>query len=120
MYGNWLAFCERRNKTFGNQTIEGFIGNTVVMSRKALDILGNWDPRIQEADFDLYLRAKKRNLTFGDISTVQIALGVFHHHFIRLTVKSNPPVFADASELITLSEKWKNELDSLLADNVAT
>ena len=119
MYGNWKSFCASRYNHFGTQTVEGFIGNTVIMTKNALEIIGKWDERIQAADFDLYLRSKKRNNSHCDILPVQIALGVFHHHFIRLTVKSQPPVFADADKLITLEEKWQGELDSLLADNVA-
>lgn len=118
MYGNWNQFCENRENSFGNEVIEGFIGNTVVMTKKAIELIGEWDVRIQAADFDLYLRSKKRNKTHGDIMPVQIALGVFHHHFIRITSKSKPPPFADKDKLISLEEKWQGELESLMADNV--
>jgi hypothetical protein len=83
--------------------------------------LGLYDERIQAADFDLYVRAKKRNLEHGDIKPCHIALGVYNHHYIRITLKSKPPVFMDASSMIRLEDKWtKEELDLYLKDNVST
>lgn len=106
MYGNWEKFCGERQKRFGNKVIEGFVGNTVVMSRRAIEILGLWDERVQSGDFDLYMRSKIRHVDYGDIKPMHIALGVFIHHFIRITSKSKPPVFKDAHKLITFDEKW--------------
>jgi hypothetical protein len=57
----------------------------------------------------------------GDIKPVHFALGVFNHHFIRITVKSKPVVFADADKLIRLEEKWTEaEREMYLKDNVTT
>src|SRR5205085_2590183 len=121
MYGNWENFCNRRFKRFGTEVAEGFIGNTVMMKREVLDKIGMWDERIQAADFDLYIRSKKRNLEAGDVKPVHIALGVFNHHFIRLTVKAKPPAFKDAATMIPLESKWtQQELSLYLKDNVFT
>jgi hypothetical protein len=121
MYGNWERFSAARHKQFGNKCIEGFVGNSVLFTRRALDLLGLYDERIQAADFDLYVRAKKRNLEHGDIKPCHIALGVYNHHYIRITLKSKPPVFMDASSMIRLEDKWtKEELDLYLKDNVST
>jgi GT2 family glycosyltransferase len=109
MYGNWDSFCEKRQNKFGRTIIEGFIGNTVVMTRRALDILGPWDERIQAADFDLYMRSKIRSINHGDIKPIHFAPGVFIHHYIRITQKSKPPVFKDKSKMILFDDKWTEE-----------
>lgn len=106
MYGNWKEFSRRRASGFHHQIKEGFVGNTVVMHRSALDKIGLWDERIQAADFDLYLRTKARALSVGDIVPVHICLDVFNHHYIRLTAKGGYPRFADADQLIALESKW--------------
>ncbi len=117
MYGNWERFCAKRRNLFGNEILEGFSGHSIVCSRRAIDLLGWWDERIQAADFDLYLRSKERHLNAGDIQPIHIVLGVFHHHFERLTQKSRPPAFADKDNLIKLEDKWPAaEMNSLLAD----
>ena len=106
MYVNWEEFCGKRFDAFGKTLIEGFVGNCVVMTRNAINKVGVWDERIQAADFDLYLRSKKRSIETGDIRPVHIALGVFVHHYIRLTVKSGSPSFKDRNIAIPLNEKW--------------
>ena len=109
MYGNWEKFNERRFEKFGYSVQEGFNGNSIVMHKSALDKIGLWDERIQGADFDIFLRTKKRSLEVGDIKPLQVALGIFNHHFIRITAKSAPPLFVDRDNLISLEEKWGEE-----------
>lgn len=106
MYGNWEKYAKKRFEQFGLAVKEGFVGNTVLMKRSAIEKIGLWDERIQGADFDLYIRSKKRNLEKGDIKPVHAALGVFIHHYIRLTVKSTRSQFADKDNLISPEEKW--------------
>ncbi len=114
MYGNWDKFVEKRYRKFKNQIKEGFVGNTVMMRRSVIERIGLWDERILGADFDLYLRTKKRHLDRGDVRPVHIALDVFNHHYIRLTLKSQYPRYKDADILIPLEEKWgPQELDRL-------
>ena len=105
-YGNWEAFCKKRFQKNKNNLIEGIVGHTVFMKKTALDKIGNWDERIQAADFDLFARTKKRNLEVGDIKPIFTHLGVYIHHFGRLTVKSNYPKFEDFDNLIDVKEKW--------------
>lgn len=111
MYGNWEKYCEKRFEEFGYRTIEGIVGNNVMMTRRAIEIMGFWDERIQGADWDLFIRTKKRSVETGDIKSCHIALGVFIHHYIRMTakyaVKATP--FADAGNIIGLEEKWTRE-----------
>jgi GT2 family glycosyltransferase len=106
MYGNWEKFTQRRFDKFQFAVSEGFVGNTVMMKRSALEKIGFWDERIYGADFDLYFRSKKRSIEVGDLKPVHIALGVFNHHFIRVTLDGARPVFKDQSKLIALEEKW--------------
>lgn len=117
MYRDWDNFSESRFKQFGYSVMEGFVGNSVIMTAAAIEKAGMWDERIQAADFDLYMRVKKRALEQKDIKPVHIALGVFHHHFIRITTKSRPPAFADIKNLIPLEEKWGEKVDYYLKDN---
>lgn len=109
MYGDWEDFSRKRFDRFSDEVMEGFVGSSVIMTRRALDKVGMWDERIQASDWDLCVRSKKRSMEVGDIRPVHIALGVFNHHFIRLTVKAGPPPFKDGDKLIPLEEKWDRE-----------
>jgi GT2 family glycosyltransferase len=120
MYGNWEKFCAKKFEKHHWDVVEGIVGNNVMMTRRGLDILGLWDERIQSADFDLFMRTKKRALDVGDIKPCQIALGVFIHHFSRMTSKYavKPKPFADQHKMIGLNEKWTAiEADELHPDN---
>jgi len=120
MYGSWEKFCAGRFRKFGYDVIEGIVGNNVMMTRKAATIMEGWDERIQAADWDLFMRTKKRSLEHGDIKPCQIALGIYIHHYIRMTVKYavKPTPFADKENLIELRDKWtKEQLAQLHPDN---
>ena len=117
MYGNWAAFCQNRRERFKRQAIEGFVGNTVMFSRRALDILGPWDETQQAADFDLFLRTAMRAREVGDIRPMHIALDCFNHHYIRLTMKGSYPPFVDKDKLIPLDQKWSAQQRALLVEN---
>ena len=117
MYGNWAAFCKDRQERFKHQAVEGFVGNTVMFSRRALDILGPWDETQQAADFDLFLRTAMRARDVGDIRPMHIALDCFNHHYIRLTMKGGYPPFVDKDKLIPLDQKWTAEQRALLIEN---
>lgn len=109
MYGDWVAFCRDRQARFAGQIKEGFVGNTVILHRDALAKIGLWDERMQGADFDLYLRTRKRADEVGDIKPLAICLDTYIHHYIRLTSKALPPRFADAANLIRIEDKWSAE-----------
>lgn len=118
MYPNWNEFSENRSKHFRYKTLEGFVGNTVMMTRRAVDLIGLWDERIQAADFDLYLRSKKRAQLYGDMKPMHVALDVFVHHYIRLTMGDGYPPFVDQNQLISLEDKWsEQDLQSLKTIN---
>jgi GT2 family glycosyltransferase len=113
--GDWTGFAQRRYRTWHLQVKEGFVGNTVLMKRSAIDKIGPWDERIQGADFDLYLRSKERALQHGDMKPVHIALDTYIHHYIRLTFKAGYPPFLDAANLIALDQKWTPEQTAYLS-----
>jgi GT2 family glycosyltransferase len=120
MYGNWKKFCGRIFDRNNLNVVEGIVGNNVMMTRNAIEKIGPWDERMQTADFDLFMRAKKRSLENGDIKPCHIALGVFIHHFNRMTAKYavKPKPFADKKNLIRLEEKWPaTDLDALHPNN---
>lgn len=109
MYGNWEKYCDKRAQKFKHKVKEGFVGNSVICSKKAIDIIGAWDETIQAADFDLYIRSKKRNIEVGDIKPCHIALDVFNHHYIRLTAKNARTPFANANLIQKLEDKWTEQ-----------
>ena len=109
MYPRWAQFTEQRARDYALQCKPGFVGNTVMMTRRALALIGPWDERIQAADFDLYMRVQQRHLSHGDIQPVHIALDVFVHHYIRLTEGVRYPPFVDRERLIRLEDKWSPE-----------
>lgn len=121
MYGNWERYCRRRYAQYGLQVVEGIVGNNVFMTRRGLDLAGLWDERLQVADFDLFMRSKKRQLEKGDLQPCHIALGCFIHHFGKMTLKYasvKPVPFADGANLTTLDYKWSpRELEELHPDN---
>ena len=91
--------------------IEGIVGNNVMMTRRAVDIMQGWDERIQAADWDMFMRTKKRSVEQKDIKPCHIALGVYIHHYIRMTAKYavKPTPFADIDRMMGLHQKWTDE-----------
>jgi GT2 family glycosyltransferase len=116
MYGNFERFCRQRNEKFGQQTKEGFSGSAILFKKTVLEKVGNWDERIQGADFDLFCRTKARSISHGDIRPIQIALGIYFHHYQRLTLKARYEPFADKDNLISFNQKWGEQAKTLLAD----
>lgn len=117
-YRNLDRFADERYRRFGTSTVEGFSGSCMVLTRRAMDLMGGgiWDERIQQADFDCFCTIKERSLTHADIRPVQVALGVYIHHYQRLTFRSSYPPFADRARLITLQQKWQGREKELLQD----
>lgn len=119
MYGSWERFSSSRWNRYGSTCVPGFVGNSIIMRSHVPGLIGLWDERIQAADFDLYIRVKERFLSHGDIKPVMICRGVFHHHYIRLTVKSSPMPFADRANMIRLEDKYEAAYIRKMLDGVA-
>jgi hypothetical protein len=52
MYYDWKKFNTTRKSKFENEFIEGCLGHSVVLTKRAIELCGEWDLRLQEADFD--------------------------------------------------------------------
>ena len=117
MYGNFDKFCAERYGEFQDSVIEGFSGSCIIIKKSALDKIGLWDERMQVADFDLFFRVKERSMQYKDIKPMQLALGVYIHHFQRLTLRSkNVATFRDQQNIISLKEKWADKTELLYKD----
>ena len=109
-YGNWEKWTEKRYQKFGKSIQEGIAGSNVIIKRSAFDKIGTWDERLQAADFDIFLRSKVRSVSHSDIKPVHIMLGLYLHHFLRLSVKTvKYPPFVDGENIIPLLKKWDME-----------
>ena len=116
-YGDLDRYCDARYRKFGDQVIEGFSGSCILLKRSVLEKIGSWDERMQAADFDLYFRIKEREAKYHDIQPLQLALGVYIHHFQRLTLRAHDvPAFTDQQNIITLKEKWGDRIEELYQD----
>ena len=118
--GNWENFTKKRYQQFGNSIKEGIAGSNVFMKRSALEKIGKWDTRIQSADFDVFIKTKLRSMEVGDIKPVGLILGMYFHHYIRLTSKSSYPPFKDLANIITIKDKWGTGIDHLLEESGMT
>ncbi|MEX0967744.1 MAG: glycosyltransferase [Bacteroidia bacterium] len=116
MYRDLDKFGEQRFEKFGYNTIEGYSGSCIIMKKNVLDKIGHWDNRILGSDFDLFNRVKVRSIEKGDIKPIQLAMGIYIHHFQRLTLRSNREPFADQDNFITLEEKWGDRTATLRSD----
>jgi GT2 family glycosyltransferase len=119
MYGDFNEFCRNRFSQFGDKTIEGFSGSCIVMTKAAIEKVGLWDEQLQAADFDLFYRTKVRSVEQKDIQPIQLALGVYMHHFQRLTLRSkHVQPFLDQHNIISLDQKWGDRAKVLYKDVV--
>jgi len=120
MYYDWKKFSKKRSENFKKQIRQGFVGNTIVIKRSAIEKIGLWDERFQAADYDLYFRSLDRAKTIGDIKPVHICLDVYVHHYIRLTVNVKYPPYVDKDNLISVTDRWPismlDDYDALMAN----
>jgi GT2 family glycosyltransferase len=118
MYGDFNKFAEKRFLKWGYRLIEGFSGSSIIAKVDFIRSIGFWDERIQAADFDLFYRIKKLSLDNDAVMPVQLALGIYFHHYQRLTLRTKYPPFKNRSGMISLSEKWGNQINELEKDIV--
>jgi len=87
----------------------GLNGSAVITTRKAWDILGQWDVQMEGADWDLAIRTAKYAKKGCDIKPSHIIPSALHHHFSRVTFHSVPePRICDHSHL-KIEDKWTPE-----------
>jgi hypothetical protein len=92
------------------QIMEGIAGNCVFLKKSAVEKMGFLDEQIQSADWDIYLRIKKRAEEERDLHRVMTVCWAYVHHFIRTTLKSNPEPFACTHPKRSIEEKWGKEM----------
>lgn len=109
MYGNFNKFAEERFSKWGYQLIEGYSGSSIISRKSFMVSIGSWDERIQAADYDLFNRLKVISNEQDRVMPLQLALGIYFHHFQRLTVKKKFPPFENKAIMISLSEKWESK-----------
>ena len=88
------------------------------MKKNVFEILGYWDNKIYEGDFDMYIRSKLRHSEKGDIKPIHILQGIYFHHYSKLTYKAkfNAP-YIDVPVFVELEDKWgKEKMHEILAD----
>lgn len=116
MYSDWEKWTNKWAQKYKDEIREGLSGSCVICTRKAIEIIGMWDERLQSADFDIYLKTKKRNIEVGDMRPASNIMGIYIHHFGRLTMKKKHPVFFDRENIIEIYQKWGDEESILLRD----
>lgn len=116
MYGNWEKFCEKKFLAHGFKHLEGYSGSVIFIKKPALEKIGFWDESIQAADFDIFNRVKKRSLEKKDIMPIQLILGIYFHHFQRMTLKAKFPPFHNKEKMRSLESKWGVETEFLRKD----
>ena len=116
MYGNFDETAQRIQKKYDDVHYPGIMGHCHLLKRETFERLGGLDPRIQSADWDLFLTVERMRREGIFEKSPMIFGGSYVHHFIRLTdanVKRVPPVCAHAPHMI-LEEKWeKREIQEL-------
>ena len=108
MYGNFDDVSSEIQKKYRKISFQGIMGHCHLISRKVFERLGGLDPRIQSADWDLYLLIEKLKRE-GQFEKSPMILGSsFVHHFIRATDSSarRMPVVCSHSPHLKLEEKW--------------
>jgi glycosyltransferase involved in cell wall biosynthesis len=106
MYGNWRQFCEHLGRAFTGRTVSGIVGSCVVSSRAFMEQVGGWDPRVQAADWDLYLRLCQRAEEKGDVVPPMISGWVYVHHYVQATRRGERAPFTCTHPRLTVQEKW--------------
>lgn len=116
MYNDLNKYSNERYETWKEQFIEGYSGSALVFKREAFRVLGPWDERIQAGDYDMFNRIKEWSQQEADVLPMQLAMGIYVHHFQRLTIKKYYPEFANKSQMISVNEKWGEKTKMLRKD----
>jgi glycosyltransferase involved in cell wall biosynthesis len=106
MYGDWRRFCREVGTAFHGRLLPGIVGSCVVMPRALAERIGGWDPRVQAADWDLYLRLRQQVEEQGDIAPPAVAGWVYVHHYVQATRRGERAPFTCTHPRLTVQEKW--------------
>jgi hypothetical protein len=79
------------------------------MKRSAWEKLEGYDERMLATDWDLYLRAKKREVSEKDILAPKVIMWAYVHHFMGTTLRITQGKY-DGKEgiktFLNISDKW--------------
>jgi GT2 family glycosyltransferase len=106
MYGDWPQFCGAVGEAFSGRVVPGIVGSCVVMPRAFAERIGGWDPRVQAADWDLYLRLRQQGEELGDVAPPAVAGWVYVHHYVQATRRGERAPFSCTHPRLTVQEKW--------------
>jgi glycosyltransferase involved in cell wall biosynthesis len=106
MYGDWPKFCGAVAAAFSDRLVPGIVGSCVVMSRAFAERIGGWDPRVQAADWDLYLRLRQQAEEQGDVAPPAVVGWVYIHHYVQATRRGERAPFTCTHPRLTVQEKW--------------
>lgn len=116
MYGDFEKFAKKRFSTWNYGLIEGYSGSAIISTKSFMNSIGGWDERIQAADYDMFNQVKLRSLEDASVLPIQLSLGIYFHHFQRLTMKTKYPPFKNQSTMMSLKEKWGEDTEKLRKD----
>ncbi|MBU6392477.1 MAG: glycosyltransferase [Planctomycetes bacterium] len=107
---DWEGYCDsfhKRNKGL----VDGINGHTLMMRRSAWQKIGAHDERMLATDWDLYLRAKKRELESRDLRAPKVVCDVYVHHFMQTTARVATKGYDsnDKNTIYDIRDKWPNE-----------
>lgn len=111
MYGNLAEFGEWMQNRYRDFSFPGIMGHCHLISSSLLNAIGELDPQMEGADWDLYLRiaqmVKFRKLNFLPM----IIGGSYVHHFIRATKRKGvrEPRYCNHPPHLKVEEKWSRD-----------
>ena len=111
MYWDFENFSSLVQEKYNNLIFDGIMGHCHLLSRNFFDKLGGLDPRMQGADWDLYLTVAKLRKE-GKVENNPVILGrSYVHHFIRTTELNakRMPVICSHEPHLKVEEKWTVE-----------
>jgi GT2 family glycosyltransferase len=106
MYGDWEGFCRQIKVAFKGRLVSGIVGSCVLTRRAFMEAIGGWDPRVQAADWDLYLRLCERAEMVGDLRPPMISGWIYIHHYVQATRRGERTPFTCMHPRLTVQEKW--------------
>lgn len=104
------SWCKKQYQLYYPRVYTGLCGSAVVTTQSVWEKLGgSWDEQIESADWDLHLKVTKRAVETGDIRPPHIVPWALHHHFSRVTFRSEPEKRACKHQHISIKDKWSEE-----------
>lgn len=108
MYGDLDNFSAPLPKNSPRQ-FDGIKGDVIFFSKSLLEIEPNpWDPRIEAADWHLYLTMAQHHENNPEIPLPQVLTSSFVHHFGRYSARQTYEPFS-RDGFLTVDEVWGKE-----------